>query len=465
MKLVSNFLFLSGAEVFSKIVTFAAIAYLARVLGPAGFGSVEFAGSVLLCAGLIVDQGFGPYGAREIAREPGRTGNLVGEIILTRFILAILAYASVIAFALWLNRGDAMTQLLAIYGLSLLPMPLLLQWVFQGHSQMQVVGILQLIRQTIFASVVFAFTRTPADMWIVGGAEIAGVVGAAAFGVWMYLRRFEISRVRFELTRRLFQEGVPIGLSQMFWMIRMFGATVIVGIIALPADVGFFGGAMRILIALHAFIWLYFFNLLPTLAQTWHNNDGSFAALIERSFTIVVWAGALGGIVWVLVAPLVMMTVYGEQFAPAGPMLQWLAVVAIVAALSGHYRFGLIAAGQQNWETLAAALGALVAIVLIPVGYALAGGTGAAMGLVAAEIVVWVSAWWWARARLQLNGHAALLIRPLIAVVIAWGLASLAPFTPSLQIALAVATIIVAALVLDVRARVRVRALFKKSLP
>jgi PST family polysaccharide transporter len=465
VKLVRNFAYLANAEIVSKVVTFAAIAYLARVLGPAGFGYIEFAGAVMLCAGLLVDQGFGLYGAREIAREPARTGALVGEIVVTRFVLAIVAYCAVIGFAVWLNRGDAATQLLLIYALSLLPMPLLLQWVFQGHAQMHIVALLQLIRQTIFAGVVFAFVRAASQMWIVGAAEIAGVLGATLIGLWLYRRNFSTYRIEFHITRKLFADGAPIGLSQLFWMIRMFGATVIVGVIASPRDVGFFGGAMRILIALHAFIWLYFFNLLPALAQTWQKNDGSFVALIERSFTLVVWASALGGIVWALIAPLVMTTVYGELFAPAGPMLQWLAVVAVVAALSGHYRFGLIAAGHQNWETLAAALGALGALVLIPFGYGLTGGTGAAMGLVAAEIVVWVSAWWWARARLKLNGHAAGLIRPILAVAIAWGLVALAPSTPSLQIAVAVATIVVAALALDAGARARARALIKKALP
>jgi O-antigen/teichoic acid export membrane protein len=71
--LFKNFLSLSGAEVVTKIATFAAFAYLARLLGPAGFGYVEWAGTVLMCSSLIVDQGFSSYGAREIAKSPGET--------------------------------------------------------------------------------------------------------------------------------------------------------------------------------------------------------------------------------------------------------------------------------------------------------------------------------------------------------------------------------------------------------
>ncbi|MEJ7712634.1 MAG: oligosaccharide flippase family protein [Pyrinomonadaceae bacterium] len=134
MLLIKNFFSLSLAELISKLVTFAAFAYLARVAGPEGFGFVEFAGAMLLCASLIVDQGFGPYGAREIARAPGRTPALVAEIVTARFVLAVAAYALVIAFALLVETSPIATRLMLIYGLSLLAMPLLLPWVFQGTT-------------------------------------------------------------------------------------------------------------------------------------------------------------------------------------------------------------------------------------------------------------------------------------------------------------------------------------------
>ncbi|MBI5653289.1 MAG: oligosaccharide flippase family protein [Chloroflexi bacterium] len=454
MQLIKNLFYLSGAEIVSKVVTFVAIAYLARVLGPEGFGYIEFAGAVMLCAGLLVDQGFGLYGAREIAREPARTGALVGEIIVTRLTLAIVAYAAVIAFALWLNRGDAATQLLLIYALSLLPMPLLLQWVFQGHAQMHIVALLQLIRQSLFAGVVFAFVRAASQMWIVGAAEIAGVIGATIIGLWLYRRNFSAYRIEFRITRKLFADGVPIGLSQLFWMVRMFGATVIVGIIATPRDVGFFGGAMRILIALHTFVWLYFFNLLPALSQSWQKRDGAFAALIRQSLFLATWLSVLIGLVWVLGAPMAMTLVYGAAFAPSGVTLQWLAGVGIVAFLSGHYRFGLIATGFQNNEMVAQALGSGLVIVALPIAYAFIGINGAAIVLVLGEVVVWSVTWWWSHTKLGLAWNIQLFARPLIALGLGIGSLWLAPFDALIaQIALIVALIVILAFAMDAEVR------------
>lgn len=413
-----NFLSLAGAEIAAKVLTFAAFAYLARIAGPEGFGYIEFAAAAVMCAGLIVEQGFNPFGAREIAKAPERTAALVSEIVLVRLLLAVGLYVALVIFALAFSRTALQTTLLLVYGLSLLAMPLLLQWVFQGHDRMQTVATIQVIRQTVFAVMVFTLVRQASQIWLVGAAETIGAVSAAAFGVWAYRRKLNGKiQLRWKFSPQLLREGMTIGLSQIFWVVKMSGATLILGVIASAEDVGYFGGAMRILMALHTFVWLYFFNLLPSMSRAWVAGDGSFAALIARSTKLVLVATVAGAGIWIAIAPLVVRIVYGEKFALAGVALQWFAGVCAVAAISGHYRFGLIAAGHQTAEMLTALIGAVTAVILIPVGYSTAGVGGAAAGLFTAEVLVWLSAWWLGRRRLGLTGDTNLPGRELSEVV------------------------------------------------
>lgn len=418
LNLLKNFLSLAGAEIAAKVMTFAAFAYLARVAGPQGFGYIEFAAAAAMCAGLIVEQGFNPFGAREIAKAPERTDALVSEIVLVRMLLAVAMYVALVIFALAVGQAEMQTRLLLVYGLSLLAMPLLLQWVFQGHDRMPTIAAIQVIRQTVFAVMVFVLVRQASQIWLVGLAETIGATSAAAFGVWAYRRKLNGKiQLRWKFSPQILREGMTIGLSQIFWVVKMTGATLILGLIASAEDVGYFGGAMRILMALHTFVWLYFFNLLPSMSRAWVANDGSFAALIARSFKGVLLASLIGAGIWVAVAPMVARIVYGQQFAPAGVALQWFAGVCAVAAISGHYRFGLIAAGYQTVEMLTAMCGAVASLILIPVGYRAAGVSGAAAGLFAAEVLVLLSAWGLGRRRLGLTGDHVLPGRELSEVV------------------------------------------------
>src|SRR5215813_5248267 len=454
MNLVKNFLSLAGAEVISKLVTFAAIAYLARVAGPGGFGYLEFAGATLFCAWLLVEQGFGSYGAREIAKAPQRTPELVVEIALARLLFAVIAYAAMIAFALLSDHTLIVTRLLLIYGASLLFGPLLLQWVFHGHDRMRVVAAAQVIRQTVFAAIVFIFVREAGRIWLAAVAEVAGVASAAVYVVRMYQRQFGVKRLRLSVTPRLFREGAVIGLSQMFWVARIFGATLILGFIAPAEAVGYFAGALRILVALHAFVWLYCFNLLPSMSRLWREDREGFVALINRSMRVVAHLATAAGLAWVAVAPLAMTSFYGSAFAPGAETLQWLAGVCVVAALSGHYRYGLIAAGRQNVEASAAALGAVVAVVAIPLGYSRFGLRGAAMGLLTAETAVWMVAWLCGVRMLGLKGHAKLLLRPLLALILVSTLFRSPPRSSAIARAvLGAASMVALALAFDSEAR------------
>ncbi|MCW5960563.1 MAG: oligosaccharide flippase family protein [Pyrinomonadaceae bacterium] len=402
MKLVSNFISLAAAEIVSKIVTFAAFAYLARLFGPAGYGYIEWAGAALMCAGLIVDQGFNSYGAREIAKDPSRTAPLVAEIITARFAFAVVGYAVLFAVAMSFEDGNPLRQLLLIYGLSLFILPFLLQWVFQGHDRMHIVAITQTIRQVVFFGVIFLFVREPDDLLIVGYAEVAAVFAAAAFTIFSY-RNFDLNNrksFRPALSAKLFREGIPIGFSQIFWVVRSFGAILIIGLIATAAEAGYFAGAMRIFIALHAFVFLYFANLLPSFSRAWESGRLELNKITKNSLKVVLILGTVAGICWIIVAPYAITISFGQEFTAAAAALQWLGATCVAAAIGGHFRFGLIAAGEQTIEMVIAAVGAGAAVILLPLGYWNFGISGAGAALFFTEILMLVLAGYTAFSRL-----------------------------------------------------------------
>ncbi len=457
MKLAFNFMSLAWAEVISKAATFAAFAYVWRIAGPVGAGMVEFAASLFLIMGLLVDQGFDAYGAREIAKKPARTAELVSEIVFVRFLIAIASFAIVLVAVFVMDRSDQQEQLILVYCSSLFVLPMLLRWVFQGHEMMHIVAIAQVVRQGIFALIVVVFVRDLQGLWVVGAAELAGVTAAAVFFYAMYRRKLGARlRLRFRVSRSLIRDGVTIGLSQMFWSVRMFGATLLVGLVATQEDLGYFGVCMKILIALHAFVWLYYFNLLPSMSRDWHGNREEFHALVGRSMRMVGWIALACGAIWVVVSGVAIRVASGPEFVEATTTLQWLSAVCVLAAVNGHFRFGLIATGHQKAEMVTAALGAAVTLGLIPFAYGAWGTQGAAIALVVGEIVVWCSSWHFAHDKLGVVGHLRSLIRPLIAVtLVVLTLAIIPEATLPIEVIVVVVVMGVASLAIDEAVRER----------
>jgi len=419
LKLVGNFLSLASAEGLSKVATFAAFAFIARRTGAVGLGYVEFSYAIIMIGALVIDQGFDALGTREIAKAPSTVPQLVSQIVFIRFLLAILAVVVILVVAWFLPRPAIQTQLLVILSLSLVGMPLILKWVFQGLEKMPIAAGIQVFRQFGFAIIVFLGLRNIESIWVIGLAEVGGVVAGVAFGWWMYVRVLGYPfRLKLGASKKLLLDGLVIGLSQMLWSIKMFGATIVFGLMATSEEMGYFGGAMRILISLHMFVFLYYINILPSMSRTWQQSPEAFHELVNRSMRVVGWLAIGGGLLWVIVADVVIHICYGHSFFPAVAILRILAGVGVMAALSGHFRFGLIGAGFQKAEMWTQAVGAVVALTMLPVGYHFSGIQGAATSLVFAEATVWLTSWIAARRLLHVRGHTVSLLKPGLAVAV-----------------------------------------------
>ena len=69
---------------------------------------------------------------------------------------------------------------------------------------------------------------------------------------------------------------------------------------------------------------------------------------------------------------------------------------------------------------MTSAIGAVLSLILIPIGYFKAGITGAAAGLVLAEASIWFSSWFCARNYLGLKNTVRHLRLPILALLLAW---------------------------------------------
>jgi O-antigen/teichoic acid export membrane protein len=390
-RLAINFLFLSCGESLAKLLTFASFSYMARTLGPWNYGIVEFTLALMVFFTLPVDLGLGSYGAREIARNPQNADRLLHEITGLRLMLALCSIAALGIFIAVIHKSVELKLLLMLYGLSLLGGPFLLQWFFQAHDQMHWVGGASIIRQAVFALFVFAICRKGAPLIYIGFAEIASVTVVAAF--CMYVTRHQMDfawplpDLRISHLTKHFREALPIGLTEVAWAFMWYFCTVLLGFIFADRSLGWFGASHRALMALHTFVWLYFFNLLPSISRCVALPKQQLLDLMDHSIRFAAWIGLLAAGMLSTMAPLLLGLIYGPAFRAAAGSFGVLAWMLPVAMLSGHHRYILIAYNQQGKLLVCTAYSAAAAVLL---GFALVplyGGVGAAWALLMANVI------------------------------------------------------------------------------
>jgi O-antigen/teichoic acid export membrane protein len=386
-----NYLLLTGGESLAKVFTLTAFVYLGRVLGPELYGSLEFTLATMIFFTLPVDFGLGVYGARELARDGRRAADLLRDVSALRLVLASVSFALLLVVAALLPRAGEIKLLLVLYGVSLFAEPMLVQWFFQAHDRMHWVALADLTRKGTFAAFVLLLIRPGTPLPWVGVCECAAAVATAivcltvlrgwlGFGVprpWQRLAVL-IPHIR---------QSAPIGLSHLAWAMLWYFATMLMGWLAEGEELGWFGASHRVVMALHTFVYLYFYNLLPSLSRGAARPTKHLRELLSRSLALTTWGGFLVALALTLVGGDVLSLAYGPRFLGVHRPLAVLGWLIPVALLSGHYRYLLIACKQQKVDlqcTLAAAVtAAVLGTALIP-RY---GAVGAAAALVAANLV------------------------------------------------------------------------------
>jgi O-antigen/teichoic acid export membrane protein len=381
----TRYLTLFASETFSKLCVLSAFAYLARVLAPAEYGTVELALSITVFFVLGVESGMGLYGARLISAAPERIPQLVPQVMLLRLLLGLPAYALMLAAAARYRATGL--GILAVYGIAVLLTPFLTQWVFQGLRQMHWVAAGTATRSVTFLVVVLLFVGPGSDVRRVAMAEVAGIGALAMFNELILHGRL---RVRLDWrglvagARHVFRDVWFMGISDFTWACLWYSPALVIGWVAAGGDeqVAWVGAAVRIVLALHTFVFLYFFNLLPDLARELASSLDGWRDVMHRSLATSMWPAALVAVGGTLIAPLLIPAVYGEAFQPAVVPFQIAIWMIPLTWFSGHFRFSLIAHGKQRWEF---AVSLATAVVTVGTGLIFArryGSAGAAGALV-----------------------------------------------------------------------------------
>lgn len=421
--LAKNFVLLGIGEFASKVCGFVAFAYLARVLGPREFGQLEFALALIFFFTLFVDCGLGPYGAREIAKDQSPVGHLTLHVLVVRSLLGVIGFAVLIVLVALLDKPWPVEKLVLLYGLTLLAQPGLLPWVFQGRDLMGYVAVASALRWFLFAAAVLLLVSGPESLWIVPVIEGAAILCVVVYYFYAFRTRFGTLgwRLDFHYALSILRQAWPIGASELVWALKIYFATVLLGTIIYGPELGWFAAAHRLVISLHAFVWLYFFNLLPSISRGSGGSFESLQRLLAGSLQVSGWVGVFVVVAGTVFAAPILTLVYGAQYQPAVGSFQVMLWLIPLALVSGHFRYTLIAYNKQALEFLSAACGGVLNVVLNLSLIASYGIIGAAIALVVAEGLICVISYLMVRRTITVIPVVASLWKPALGALVVAG--------------------------------------------
>ncbi len=305
-------------QVATTILTILLSATLARSLGAPDFGLLYLLTAIATFAYVVVDWGHGPYIVREVARNPDRSGDLLGSAMVVRTVVAALSCVVAVA-STWALGYDVRTRVLAgALIVAWMPQALGMSfgWVFRGHERMDRDALLNVALKlaTLLASIA-CLAWGGRLLGLIAAAAVAGSL-TIAISIGMY-RSMQLPRITVSLStaRELLRDGAPFLAIALAVAVEPYFNANILFKMSSPEVVGWYGAAWNIAGTLLAPVTILGATMYPRLSAA-AGNPTEFKRAFDMSFRPLLLVAALGAVGTYLFSDVAVGLIYGlRKFA------------------------------------------------------------------------------------------------------------------------------------------------------
>lgn len=386
--MLSNLFFLFAGQGLGTLFLFIATARIAKILGPDEFSIIGFAESIFAFFVCFTNFGLNIIGTREVAKKTQDVRYYGDRILTLKLFLGVFSYFALFLFVLCLNKPWFIKYAIWLYGLSLIPVAVVPDWLFQGLDKMHYLSIALVTRTLIFMSGIFLLVTGRGQLLQIAYIFLFSWLVSTAVTIVLYAKSYGLPKCRFDFLKQgeLLRKAMPIGYSLIVgWVIYYFDSFYLFlqkGEVA----AGIFMAAQKPVLLVASAITLYFNAIFPSMSRAAHNMNES-----RRIFSLTV-----GGITAIFMPFVIVLTmfsdvfigyVYGKQFLSATLFLQILMWWPWLTLLIGAYSRTIVCFDMEGYifriSTLTAVLNICFNMVMIP-GW---GGIGACVAKISADLI------------------------------------------------------------------------------
>jgi polysaccharide transporter, PST family len=377
---IHNVVALYGVQACTYALPLLTFPYLARVLGPSGWGVVVFAqaiGDVIAC---VVEYGFDISASRETSRhrdEPGHLSRLISGVLGAKFILATLCILGALfarRFTHHIAPSPALFWASSIWGVC---QGINMLWYFQGMERMRVASALEIGGKVLATLSIFVLVHKPEDGWKVMAAQCVGCIVSHGITVILAYREVGFSLPTPARVKQALRLGGSMFIFRAVESIAGAVLRLVLGAVAPVAALGEYAGAERITRVFQQGMWPVNQALYPRLTHQAKNSPARARKTVRLSLLSLGGVGIVFGLILFFGSPLLVRLVLGPAFANSVPALRifalWIPLIAISTVIIFQVLLPNHLDRQFNFVTITSALTAIGVSALMAPHYGAVG--------------------------------------------------------------------------------------------
>lgn len=354
----------------------------ARYLGPANYGLINYAKSVVAFAVPITKLGLDATLVREFVEDPDREGEILGTSLLLSLLSSVFSILCIAGFVSVANWGEPITLAVCIlYSLSLLFMSMeLIQYWFHYKLQSKIPSIAMLTAYCVASAYKIYLLASGRNVYWFAIAYILehGVVGILLLIIFRKQCRHRICGVA-AMAKKLFSRSKYYILSSL--MVTLFQNTdhIMLKILDSDAENGIYTAAITCA-GVGSFIYAAIVDSMrPVILEEKKAGTANYENNISKLYCIVVYLSLLQGVAFALLAKPIIMILYGAEYLPSVPVLQVLIWYLSFSQMGRIRNIWILAEEKQAILWKINLTGALMNVIVNAVAIPIWGAVGAAL--------------------------------------------------------------------------------------
>ncbi|RDI96145.1 flippase [Meiothermus sp. QL-1] len=332
-----NLLALYGVQFANYLLPLILLPFLARVLGPGGWGLLAIVQSYAQYLSLLVEYGFALSATREVARHRehrDRLAEILAGVTGAKILLSVGAAGLTLLIAPWVENLSQDPLLLwsgVFWAIALGFSP---NWFFQGLERLRLVAGIEVATKTIAALFILLLVQSPSDAWKVLFLQGLASSLSSILTLWLAYKKVGFRWPNVPLSKEAFQLGWSMFFFRAAVSLYTVGNVFILGLFAPPHLVAYYAGAERLTKALLGLLEPINRTFFPKLSYLVQHSPQAAAHLAGRIVIAMGLGGALGALLVVGLAPWIVHLLLGHEYQAATSIMRILALLLPMIALS-----------------------------------------------------------------------------------------------------------------------------------
>lgn len=426
-RLLTNTLLAFASNVIVRVSNSLLFILLAHSLGPTEAGRFNLGITYFTVIFALSAWGLHELLVREVATRTDESGRYIVNYLVIRLTLTTTVYLLFLAALRYiLPYSEETAAVLRILSLAVFPEAIftMIQALFEAHQRLLAPMLAATINSVIKlgGGVVLLNSGFPLDeiVWIVPVGSVTSLLVFVPFLIKLFRSTPQRFAARFD---RLFSWS-QIKETSSFVVIHLFSLldfqtdAFLISLLLSETAVGWYGAAQTILLAFWMLPMAVRAALYPLMARYHRENRTKLAVLYQKSQQYLVILGLPMAAGVFLLTPQIVPLVFGQNFEPAIPALQWSIWAFVFALLTVPNARLLLVDHKQRHAAWLIGIGMVTNVSLNLWLIPQFGIVGAAMARTGASLALFVAIYVYAqRFILKRSLHPAFL-RPLLATAI-----------------------------------------------